>query len=120
MKERIIRLLGYLDSWRFWALVGWIVMSAVVVWVLVLQTRLDDNIKETQDATKANTEAIAFLCDTNAIVESLAQQAVVYLRSEQREDPDTDRRVLIEVFSGYVAALRGRAACVEAEKQAIR
>jgi heme/copper-type cytochrome/quinol oxidase subunit 2 len=117
--RRKVRLRRVLDSWRFWTLVAWIVLALLVIWLLVTNARLNDNIDETQEATRANTEAIAFLCDTNAIVQALAAQTVLFLRSEQKQDPDPDRQVTIEVFDGFVGVLEERAACVNSERQAI-
>ena len=110
------RLTRTLDSWRFWTLVAWVVLALLVVWLVVLNARLEDNIDDTDEAVKAQAEAIAFLCDTNAIIEALAEQTVRLLQSEEAANPDRTRRVTITVFQGYVEVLQQREACVNAER----
>ena len=108
--------LRFLDSWRVWTFVAWLALGFLVIWLFILNSRLDDNIEETNAATKANTEAISFLCDTNAIIEALARQTIRLLKSQ----PQTPaRQQTIVIFQGYVMVLQERAACVNAEKAAI-
>lgn len=110
------RLSRLLDSWRFWTLIAWIVLAVLVVWLVILNARLEGNIDDTDAAVRAQAEAIAFLCDTNAIIEALAQQTVTLLRSQQKADPDPTRGVTITVFRGYIDVLQKREACVKAEQ----
>ena len=110
------RLTRTLDSWRFWTLVAWIALAILVLWLVILNARLEENIDDTDAAVRAQAEAIAFLCDTNAIIEALAGQTVKLLQSEEAANPDQTRRVTIAVFQGYVDVLQERAACVKAER----
>ena len=108
-----------LDSWRFWTLVAWVALALLVIWLVVLNSRLEENIDDTDAALAAQAEAIAFLCDTNAIIQALAGQTVKLLQSEEAANPDPTRRVTITVFRGYVDVLEQREACVNAERAVI-
>jgi hypothetical protein len=103
----------YLDKWSFWAVVSWVVLAILVFWLFKLNEKVDNNINSVEKVTKANTDAIAFLCDTNAIVQALANQTVALLRSQ----PHTAaREATIDVFEGYAHILAERLPCVKAEK----
>jgi hypothetical protein len=116
MREKLRR---FLDSWRFWTAIAWFVLALLVVWLAVLNARVQDNIDETNAAVRAQAEAIAFLCDTNAIIEALAKQTVSLLKSDQVASPSPTRAMTIVVFQGYIQVLRERAACVKAERAAV-
>lgn len=109
-----------LDSWHFWALVSWLALAALVVWLIVLNGRLNTNIERTRKTSLANRDAIAFLCNTNAMLEALTAQATVLLQTEQLTHPEQAREVTIEVFRGYDRELSNARACVRFEKTALR
>ncbi len=110
------RLLKLFDRLAFWSVVTWAILALLVFWLFRLNSELHHNVRETQRATKANTDAIAFLCDTNAIIEALASQTVSLLKSQ----PNTsERAITIQVFEGYIEILKDRAPCVKAEKAAL-
>jgi len=109
-----------LDTWRFWALVSWVLLAGIVVWLVVLGGRLDANVKETKKATVANRNAIAFLCNTNAILQALTEQAAVLLQSQQLAQFSMAREITISVFRGYDDQLSDARACVRSEKAVLR
>lgn len=110
-----------LDDWRFYSLVGWAVLAGIAVWLFVLNARLNDTIDRVNAQTKANTEAIAFLCSTNAVLQALTAQAAYLLQTEQvAEGFSQEREVTIDVFRGYITVMQNRAPCVKAEQAALR
>ena len=117
MRAQLVR--EFLDRWRVWAVVAWIVLAAVVVWGFVLTSRLNANIAETRRASRANSNAVAFLCDSNAILEALAAQTATLLESEQLQQPTIPRAIAISVFRGYVEVLQNRAPCIRADRAAL-
>jgi hypothetical protein len=106
----------FLDRRGFWIVLSYTILALLVFWLFRLNARVNDSVKETRDAVQSNTDAIAFLCDTNAVVEALAEQTIVLLRSE----PSSAERVAtIHIFQGYARTLRDRRPCVKAERAAL-
>jgi hypothetical protein len=105
-----------LDNAGFYVAISWIVMALLVFWLFHLNKRVDDSVKVTRVAVRSNTDAIAFLCQTNAIVQALAEQTVALLKSQP---PTPERKVTIQVFEGYAKLLNRRRPCVKAERAAL-
>lgn len=120
MKKRQ-RLLALVDTWQFWSMVTNIALAAVVVWLLVLNAKVNRTVDAVAVTAKANTNAIAYLCQTNGIVEALTNQTIFLLQSEQLHPPKSiPRQITISVFSGYAEVLRDTEPCVKAERKALR
>jgi Zn-dependent peptidase ImmA (M78 family) len=110
-----------LDDWRLYAVVAWIVLAGVIVWLFVLNERLNETIDRLDKQTQANTAAIAFLCNTNAILQALTEQSTYLLQTEQvAEGFSQEREVTIEVYRGFIGVMQNRAPCVKAEQAALR
>ena len=110
-----------LDGWRFWSVVSYVVLAVLVVWLVNINHRLNQTVEKTSVVTRANSDAIAYLCQTNAIVEALTNQTIMLLQSEQLAPPPSiPRAVAINVFEGYAEVLRDIAPCVAADKAALR
>lgn len=114
MRRAAIR--RFLDSRAVWSTLAWLALAGVVVWLFVLNRGLDDNTQEIKRVTAANSDAIAFLCDTNAILEAIVNLQVTLLRADQLEHPAQQREQAIQVLRGYAQVLRDKQPCVSVEK----
>jgi hypothetical protein len=96
------------------------VLALTVVWLVQTNYRLDDATKQNRSLARANADAIAYLCQTNAIVASLTDQQTFQLQSEQLFPPRSiPRAIAISILRNYAETLRDTAPCVKSEKTAL-
>lgn len=96
--------------------VTYIICGLLTVYAVHLSGR---GLSDTRKLAKENSDAIAFLCESSAILQSITGQLVLTFEDSQKVRFSLQRHKTIAVLQGYQKLLRDREPCVKAEAKVL-